>query len=51
VPALVSSDLLRNRVFLRTELDDDHPSLVTGDRIQLQQVILWLAMRPTRCAT
>jgi signal transduction histidine kinase len=42
VPALVSCDLLRNRVFLRTELDDDYPSLVTGDRIQPQQVILHL---------
>jgi signal transduction histidine kinase len=31
--------LLRNRVYLRTELDD-HPLLVTGDRVQLQQVIL-----------
>src|SRR5262249_11933624 len=40
VLALVFSDLLRNRVFLRTELDDDNPLLVTGDRVQLQQVIL-----------
>jgi len=40
VLALVFSDLLRNRVLLRTELDDDHPLLVTGDRVQLQQVIL-----------
>jgi len=40
VLALVSSDLLRNRLFLRTELDDDHPLLVTGDRIRLQQAIL-----------
>src|SRR5262249_37533305 len=40
VLALVFSDLLRNRVFLRTELDDDHPLLITGDRVQLQQVIL-----------
>jgi nitrogen fixation/metabolism regulation signal transduction histidine kinase len=39
VLALVSSDPLRDRVFLRTELDDDHPLLVTGDRIQLQQAI------------
>jgi signal transduction histidine kinase len=39
VLALVFSDLLRNRVVLRTELDDDHPQLVTGDRVQLQQVI------------
>src|SRR5260370_39331533 len=40
VLSLAYSDLLRNRVFLRTELDDDHPLLVTGDRVQLQQVIL-----------
>ena len=40
VLALVFSDLLRNRVFLRAEIDDDHPVLVTGDRVQLQQVIL-----------
>jgi signal transduction histidine kinase len=40
VLALVFGDLLRNRVWLRTELDDDHPLLVTGDRVQLQQVIL-----------
>src|SRR5262249_21605942 len=40
VLALVFSDLLRNRVFLRTELDDEHPLHVTGDRVQLQQVIL-----------
>jgi PAS domain S-box-containing protein len=40
VLALGFSDLLRNRVFLRTEIDHDHPVLVTGDRVQLQQVIL-----------
>jgi PAS domain S-box-containing protein len=40
VLSLAHRDLLRNRVFLRTELDDDHPLLVTGDRVQLQQVIL-----------
>lgn len=39
VIALSSSDLQRNRVILRMELDDDLPP-VTGDRIQLQQVIL-----------
>jgi len=39
VLALMFSDLLRNRVVLRVELDDD-PLLVTGDRVQLQQVIL-----------
>jgi C4-dicarboxylate-specific signal transduction histidine kinase len=40
VLSLVFSDLLRNRVILRVELDDDHPVRVTGDRVQLQQVIL-----------
>jgi PAS domain S-box-containing protein len=40
VLALVFSDLLRNRVFLRALIDHDHPVLVTGDRVQLQQVIL-----------
>ena len=39
VVALVFSDLLRNRVIVRVELDED-PLLVTGDRVQLQQVIL-----------
>jgi signal transduction histidine kinase len=39
VIALSSSDLQRNRVILRVELDCDLPP-VTGDRIQLQQVIL-----------
>jgi C4-dicarboxylate-specific signal transduction histidine kinase len=39
VIALSLSDLQRNRVVLRSELADDLPS-VTGDRIQLQQVIL-----------
>jgi PAS domain S-box-containing protein len=39
VLALLFGDLLRNRVTLRVELDDD-PLLVTGDRVQLQQVIL-----------
>src|SRR6266403_1700739 len=33
------SELQRNRVILRTELADDLP-LVTGDRVQLQQVVL-----------
>jgi PAS domain S-box-containing protein len=37
---LMFGDLLRNGVDLRLELDDDHPLLVTGDRVQLQQVIL-----------
>jgi len=37
---LMFGDLLRNGVDLRLELDQDHPLLVTGDRVQLQQVIL-----------
>src|SRR6267142_2056596 len=39
VIALALSDLHRNRVILRSELADDLPK-VTGDRVQLQQVIL-----------
>jgi signal transduction histidine kinase len=39
VVALSSSDLQRHRVVLHLELADDLPR-VTGDRIQLQQVIL-----------
>ena len=39
VIALSLSDLQRNRVVLHSELADDLP-IVTGDRIQLQQVIL-----------
>jgi PAS domain S-box-containing protein len=39
VIALSLSELQRNRVILRTELADDLPP-VTGDRVQLQQVIL-----------
>lgn len=39
VMALASGDLQRNRVVLRAELAEDLPG-VTGDRIQLQQVIL-----------
>src|SRR5262249_20088510 len=39
VIALSASDLQRNRVILQSELADDLP-VVTGDRIQLQQVIL-----------
>jgi PAS domain S-box-containing protein len=39
VLALLFSDILRNRVVLRVELGDE-PLLVTGDRVQLQQVIL-----------
>ncbi len=37
---LMFSDLLRNRVALQVEVDNERPLLVTGDRIQLQQVIL-----------
>ncbi len=39
VIALSLSELQRNRVILRSELAEDLP-LVTGDRVQLQQVIL-----------
>lgn len=39
VIALSLNDLQRNRVTLRTDLADDLPT-VTGDRVQLQQVIL-----------
>jgi PAS domain S-box-containing protein len=39
VIALSLSEIQRSRVVLRTELADDLPS-VTGDRVQLQQVIL-----------
>jgi signal transduction histidine kinase len=43
VIALSSSDLQRNRVILQPQLADDLPP-VTGDRIQLQQVILNLLL-------
>jgi signal transduction histidine kinase len=43
VIALVSSDVLRNRIKLWTDLAADLP-LVDGDRIQLQQVILNLIL-------
>jgi signal transduction histidine kinase/DNA-binding response OmpR family regulator len=39
VIALSLSDLQRNHIALEAELDDDLPN-ITGDRIQLQQVIL-----------
>jgi len=39
VIALSLSELQRNRVILQTELADDLP-VVTGDRVQLQQVVL-----------
>jgi PAS domain S-box-containing protein len=37
---LMFGDLLRNRVDLRLDLDHGHPLLVSGNRVQLQQVIL-----------
>jgi PAS domain S-box-containing protein len=43
VIALSLTDLQRNRVVLRSELADDLPP-VTGDRVQLQQVILNLLL-------
>jgi PAS domain S-box-containing protein len=39
VIALSANDLQRNRIILQSELTDDLPT-ITGDRIQLQQVIL-----------
>src|SRR6185436_8584013 len=39
VIALTLSDLQRNRVALQSELAEDLP-IITGDRIQLQQVIM-----------
>jgi signal transduction histidine kinase len=39
VIALALSELQRNRVIVQTELADDLPS-ITGDRVQLQQVLL-----------
>jgi C4-dicarboxylate-specific signal transduction histidine kinase len=46
VIALWSNDLQRNRVVLRSELADDLPTM-TGDRIQLQQVIVNLLRNAT----
>src|SRR5262249_48632596 len=43
VIALLSGELQRNRVYLRTSLDENLPS-VPGDRVQLQQVILNLML-------
>jgi C4-dicarboxylate-specific signal transduction histidine kinase len=40
VLTLAFSDLLRNKMILRVDLDNDHPLFVTGDRVQLQQVIM-----------
>ena len=47
VIALSLSDLQRNRVMLQSELADDLPT-VTGDRVQLQQVILNLLRNASR---
>lgn len=44
--ALSSSELQRSRVILRTEFDGGLPT-VTGDRVQLQQVILNLILNAT----
>src|SRR5260370_17402146 len=46
VIALSSSELQRSRGILRPELADDLPP-VTGDRVQLQQAILTLALTPS----
>jgi PAS domain S-box-containing protein len=46
VIALLRSELQRSRMLLRTELADDLPP-VTGDRVQLQQVILNLLRNAT----
>ena len=40
VLVLIASDLRRNRVFLRAELDYANALLITADRGRLQQVIL-----------
>ena len=50
VIALSLSDLHRRRVTLRAELADDLP-LVTGDRVQLQQVILNLLLNAAEAMT
>ena len=47
VIALSRNELQRNRVILRLELEDDLPS-VTGDRVQIQQVILNLLLNASR---
>jgi PAS domain S-box-containing protein len=50
VVALYLSDLQRNRVILKSELADALP-LVTGDRVQLQQVILNLVRNASDAMT
>ena len=40
VIALSSSDLQRSQILLRSELANDLPPVIGGDRVQLQQVIL-----------
>ena len=48
--ALSASELHRNRVILRLELADNLP-LVSGDRVQLQQVILNLLLNASDAMT
>jgi PAS domain S-box-containing protein len=50
VIALLLSELQRNRVLLRTELEEDLPPVI-GDRIQLQQVILNLLLNASEAMT
>jgi signal transduction histidine kinase len=50
VMALTLSDLQRNRVTLQSEFSDDLPT-ITGDRIQLQQVILNLLRNASEAMT
>jgi signal transduction histidine kinase len=50
VIALTSNDFQRDRIVLQSELTDDLP-IVTGDRIQLQQVILNLLRNAAEAMT